>query len=92
MSRRVAVNAAEIVVAVLLVPAAFWCWHRGLRTADFPPYTKGVAVQPITYYSGPWVSAAVGCVVLAALLSLDTVRRHRGCSPAMQNDGRTTGC
>jgi len=49
-------------------------------------------VQPITYYSGPWVSAAVGCVVLAALLSLDTVRRHRGCSPAMQNCGRTTGC
>ncbi len=77
MSRRAAVAVGELLAAVLAVVAAFWCWHQGLHTSDFPPYTKGVAVQPITYYSGPWLSGAIGCVVLAGFLLLDVGRRRR---------------
>lgn len=73
--RRVAV--VEVVLALALVAGAFWCWHLGLRTSDFPPYTKDVAVQPITYYSPPWLAGAVGAVVVAALLTVDAVRRRR---------------
>lgn len=78
MSRRVAVAVGELLVAVVLIVGAFWCWHQGLHTADFPPYTKGVEVQPITYYSPPWLSGAIGCVVLAGLLTVDAFRRQRG--------------
>ena len=77
MNRRIALAAAEVTVALVLVATALRCWHQGLRTADFPPYTKGIQVQPLTYYSGPWIAAAVGCVVLAGLLAVDVVRRRR---------------
>ncbi len=77
MTRRIATLGVELLAAALLVAAAFWCWNSGLHTSDFPPYTKGVAVQPITYYSGPWITAAVGCATLAGLLLVDGGRRYR---------------
>lgn len=74
---RAGLMVVELLLAALLVLAAFWCWHQGVRTADFPPYTKGVEVQAITYYSAPWISGAVGCVVVAGLLAVDAVRNYR---------------
>ncbi len=79
MRRVLAVAVAEVALALVMVVAAFWCWHQGLQTADFPPYTKGIELQPLTYYSGPWIAGAVGCVMLAGLLAVDVVRR--GCVP-----------
>lgn len=75
MSRHAVVAAGEVLVAVVAVLAAFWCWHLGVRTSLFPPYTKGLNVQPVTYYSGPWIGGAVGAVVLAGLLAVDAARR-----------------
>jgi len=77
VSRRRGLAVGELLMGVLAVLAAFWCWHQGLHTSDYPPYTKGVDVQPITYYSGPWVSGAIGCVALAGLLVVDALRRSR---------------
>ena len=68
---------AEVTLALVLVGAAFWSWHLGLQTADFPPYSKGIELQPLTYYSGPWIAGAVGCATLAGLFGVDVVRRGR---------------
>jgi len=85
---RLALGVVELLVAAALVAAAFWCWHQGVRTSNFLPYTKGVDVQAVTYYSAPWISGAVGCVVLAGLLAVDTVRRvaarSQSCSTASE--------
>lgn len=69
------VSGLEALAALALVFGAFWCWHRGLRTSSFPPYTEGVDAQAVTYYSAPWIAAAVACGVVAGLLAVELVRR-----------------
>ncbi len=82
MSRRRGVALLEVLLAVALLAGALWCWHRGVQTTLFPPYTRGAAAQPVTYYSAPWISGAVACVVVAGLLAVDTVRNYRLASGA----------
>ncbi|WP_164860668.1 hypothetical protein [Rhodococcus sp. X156] len=71
----VLVAVVQAVLAVVLVVVAVWCWSRGIEVADFPPYTADTTVQPVTFYSGPWLGGAIGCVVLAGLLVVDGLRR-----------------
>ena len=62
------------VVALLLV-------RHGIRTDEFPPFLAGTAQTPITRYSGPWITAGAGAVLVAALFLLfavvDVVRWSR---------------
>jgi hypothetical protein len=53
--------------------AAWWLLGRGVRTDDFPPFLDTQSVTPITRYSGPWLTAAAGAALVAALLLLAAV-------------------
>jgi len=77
VSRRRGAALLEVLLAVALLAGALWCWHRGVQTTLFPPYTRGAAAQLVTYYSAPWISGAVTCAVVAGLLAVDTVRNYR---------------
>jgi hypothetical protein len=75
----VLVAVAEVVVALLLVGLAWWCWHRGVIVT----VRRGVAMNRI---EGRWWAVATAQVTLAGLLLLDaswralseSSRQHRG--------------
>ena len=72
-SRRLIRGVGAAVLAVAVGLAAWWLLGRGVRTDDFPPFLDSQSVTPITRYSGPWLTAAAGAAVLAALLVIAAV-------------------
>jgi hypothetical protein len=81
-SRRLIRCIAAAVLAVVVSLAAWWLVARGVRTDDFPAFLASQSVTPITRYSGPWLTAAAGAMLVAALLLMsavfDLVRWSRG--------------
>ena len=79
--RRLLRAAIALVLAVLAAIAAWFLLRHGIRTDDFPPFIDGQQATPITRYSGPWLTAAAGMALVAALLLLfaavDLLRRPR---------------
>ena len=71
--RRLLRAAIAVVLAVLAAAAAWFLLRHGIRTDDFPPFIDGQQSTPITRYSGPWLTAAAGMALLAALLLLFAV-------------------
>lgn len=73
--------AAAVIVAVLVGAAAWLLLRHGVRTDGFPPFLADTTSTPITRYSGPWITAAAGAALLAALLLmsalLDVIRWSR---------------
>ena len=68
------IRAIVAVPFALLAAAAAWLLARqGIRTDEFPPFIAGAAATMITRYSGPWLTAAAGAGLLAALLVLSAV-------------------
>jgi len=81
-SRRTLLRAVGAVVLAVLAAAVAWLLLRhGIRTDAFPPFLSGAPSTPITRYSGPWITAAAGVALLAALLlllaSIDVIRWSR---------------
>lgn len=58
-------------LGALAALAAGWLLVRGgIRVDEFPPYLPDSSATPITRYSGPWITAAAGAVLIAGLLVL----------------------
>lgn len=76
--RRLLRAVTATVLALLAGLAAALLLRNGIRTDDFPSFIDGAPSTPITRYSGPWLTAAAGMALLAALLllaaSMDLVR------------------
>ncbi|WP_143532688.1 hypothetical protein [Saccharothrix sp. ALI-22-I] len=88
--KRALIAAGEVVLVVLLVPVAVWCWNRGVLHYSYP-----VPDQPpleSTRFKGNWIGASVGLVTVAGVLLLDAVRqtllavRTRGRKQVEQSD------
>jgi hypothetical protein len=65
-----------IVTGILAVLAGGGAWlllRHGVRTDAFPPFLTDTESTPITRYSGPWITAAAGAALLAALLLISAV-------------------
>ena len=65
-----------IIAGILAVLAGGGAWlllRHGVRTDAFPPFLTDTDATPITRYSGPWITAAAGAALLAALLLLSAV-------------------
>ena len=65
-----------VIAVVLAAASAVGAWllaARGVRTDVFPPFVAGAQSTTITRYSGPWLTAAAGAALLAALLLLAAV-------------------
>lgn len=63
-------------VAILAVLAGLGAWQflrNGIRTDFFPPFIAGAGSTPISRYSGPWLAAAAGAALVAALSALFAV-------------------
>ena len=61
------------ILAVLAGAVAWLLLRHGVRTDSFPPFLTGSQATPITRYSGPWITAAAGAALLAALLLLSAL-------------------
>jgi len=93
-NRRLIRGVGAAVLAVAAGLAAWWLLVRGVSTDDFPPFLDSQSATPITRYSGPWLTAAAGAALVAALLVLaalfDLVRWSRArtvSSPAAGSAG-----
>ncbi len=62
-----------MLLAVLLVLAAVWCWRQGIVRYEFP--FDGAAPLVATRYFGNWLATAIGLVTVAAVLVLDALRQ-----------------
>ena len=65
-----------IIAGILAVLAGGGAWlllRHGVRTDAFPPFLTDTDATAITRYSGPWITAAAGAALLAALLLLSAV-------------------
>jgi hypothetical protein len=71
--RRLLRAVAAAVSAFTAGALAWWLLGRGVATDDFPAFLDSQSVTPITRYSGPWLTAAAGAALLAALLVLAAV-------------------
>ena len=74
----------SICAAVAAAVAAICSWlllQNGIRTDAYPAFLPGTENTEITRYSGPWLPAAAGVALVAALLllsaGLDLVRWYR---------------
>ena len=65
--------AAAGILAVLAGGAAWLLLRHGVRTDAFPPFLASTSSTPITRYSGPWITAAAGAALVAALLLLSAL-------------------
>ncbi|WP_305092508.1 hypothetical protein [Prescottella sp. R16] len=65
----------EIVAVAAAVVLAVMCWRQGTTTAEFGPLLPGAPSYTVTQYSGSWIGAAFGAVLVAGLLALDAGRR-----------------
>lgn len=72
---RALVGFLEIVAAVLLGVAAVWAWRRGSVPYELPPSDNPAVPGSVDRWSGPWIGAAFGLVLLAGLAVLDAGRR-----------------
>ena len=74
------------VLAILAGTGAVRLASRGVRTDVFPAFLQGETGTVITRYSGPWLTAAAGAALLAALLllsaAIDLVRWSRSAGTA----------
>jgi hypothetical protein len=71
--KRALIAVGEVVLVALLVPAAVWCWNRGVVHYSFP-----VPDQPpleSTRFKGNWIGGSVGLVTVAGVLLLDAIRQ-----------------
>ncbi len=68
--RRLVRAVLAIALALLAALAAWFLLRHGIRTDAFPPFIAGEQVTPITRYSGPWLTAAAGMALVAALFLL----------------------
>lgn len=64
---------AAAALAVLCGIGAWVLLQHGISTDAFPPFIDGAESTSITRYSGPWLTAAAGAGLLAALLLLAAV-------------------
>ncbi|MBA8931659.1 hypothetical protein BC739_008911 [Kutzneria viridogrisea] len=71
---RAAVAAVEVLVAVLLVFAAVWCWNRGVITMVVPKNDSHPELVS-TRFIGSWVAGSIGIATLAGLLLLGAIRQ-----------------
>lgn len=75
MTRRVPV--AEAAGAFVALLSAVWCAARGVSTHVFESVAPGAPSFTSVHYSGSWITAAFGSVLVAGLLALDVRRRLR---------------
>jgi len=64
-----------LVAAALAARGAWWLLRHGIRTDAFPPFLADAETTEITRYSGPWLTAAAGAALGAALMLLLAVVR-----------------
>jgi hypothetical protein len=64
---------AAAVLAALAGAGAWLLLQHGVTTDPFPPFIDGAESTSITRYSGPWLTAAAGAALLAALLLLAAI-------------------
>ncbi len=71
-SRRVLLRRSIVAVAAagLAAVGAWLLLRHGIRTDDYPAFLPGTESTGITRYSGPWLTAAAGMGLVAALLLL----------------------
>lgn len=69
---RAVVALVELVLAVLASWGATWAWSRVVT--DVPMRAEDGTALTSRLYDGPWVAAAIGFGLLAALLLVDLVR------------------
>ncbi len=71
--KRAFVAAGEVVLGVLLVLVAVWCWQRGVEHHSYPVPDR----EPLeaTRYRGNWIGTAVALVTATGVLLLDAVRQ-----------------
>ncbi len=70
---------AACVLAVLCAVGAWLLVQGAVHTDIFPPFVAGTSSTSIKRYSGPFLTAAAGAALLAALLLVAAVtdlRRH----------------
>lgn len=78
------ITTAYAVMAAVAAGAAWWLGRRGVTVDTWPPFVQGTDSTAITRYSGAWLTAAAGAVLIAALLLVAVVRRVvRGRSGSM---------
>ncbi|AYF73545.1 hypothetical protein D7D52_06395 [Nocardia yunnanensis] len=65
---------AEFVLVPILVAAAVWCWHNGIRTTVFAPQGDAPAFSA-TRYVGPWLAGAAILAIGAGLVAVDVLAR-----------------
>jgi hypothetical protein len=70
---RALVAVGELVVAALVLWAAYWCWPRGV--ADVVQTTQDGRRVVTTQYYGGWISLAVVLGTICAVLVVDAVRQ-----------------
>ncbi|HEV7907390.1 MAG TPA: hypothetical protein VGP03_04545 [Pseudonocardiaceae bacterium] len=71
--RRALIAMGELVLVVLFVLGAVWCWRHGVVRSEYP--VEGRAPLESTRYSGTWIGTAIGLTTLGALFLLDAVRQ-----------------
>ncbi|MEU4739461.1 hypothetical protein AB0G02_03210 [Actinosynnema sp. NPDC023658] len=71
--KRALIAVGEVVLIALLVPAAAWCWNRGVLHYSYP--LPDHAPLESTRLHGNWIGASVGLVTVAGVLLLDAVRQ-----------------
>jgi len=81
-----------LVAAVLAAIGAWLLLRNGIRTDAYPAFLPGTESTGITRYSGPWLTAAAGVALVAALLllsaGLDLLAWNNSGVPAPQSDHR----
>ncbi|MFE3053788.1 hypothetical protein [Nocardia sp. NPDC059239] len=65
---------AEFVLVPVLVVAAVWCWHNGIRTTVFKPQGE-VPAFTATRYIGPWLAGCAVLAIMSGLALIDVVAR-----------------
>jgi hypothetical protein len=70
---RALVSGGELVVAGLVLWAAYWCWPRGI--ADVVQTSSDGRRVVTTQYYGSWIAVAVVLGTICAVLVVDAVRQ-----------------
>ncbi|GAA1280265.1 hypothetical protein [Saccharothrix xinjiangensis] len=71
--KRALIAVGEVVLGVLLVLVAAWCWQRGVEHHSYSIPDR----EPLgaTRYRGNWIGAAVALATVAGVLLLDAIRQ-----------------
>lgn len=84
--RRLILAVGYVVGAAVGAGLAWWLAGRGMATDSWPAFAPGADHTDIARYSGPWLSAAAGALLAAALLVVAAVRHV-----ARSRDGAVAG-